>query len=955
MYRTFAIVLFFTFQYYTLAQVPSAFHLSSSNGLPSLNVFSVCQDAQGFLQIATENGLCRYDGNNITITDIRGGLPDNSVIHVSKGFNGNLWVCTYNRGMRILNNSAVYTESDSLRLADSQILKVVHTKKKVWLLNSHRHLYTLEKGLFKLFKVENDTPLCKNILSINDSTCVLNTTLGLFIDEGANGVQKIYLPLKEKVQLYFPYAKNRTIALFENQIMILNKYSIVKHIKLKEKYIWNDIVKDSKGNIWIATNNGLMKIDSDGKLVRFPNLFSRQPTVINDLYVDSWDNVWLATYGAGIYCLWNNNITYILPSSEKVYHNVTSLCSNGDEVFSSSFGGLLTKWQNQNGTQLRLPCNETDDYSYFTLVQGDTLLLGKNSGICYLSNLSDTTISHCMCEHNSEGALCGYYDSNGYLWVGRYEGVTYQKNGKKEKINSPHLLGNRVNAICEYAKGKYYLGTGNGLFKCTAKEVVPIFFTQRKEALFVTTLKIDRYGNLWIGTRGGLFIKRKGSNTIHSFDHVFLSHTKISKIIEDKRGTIWIGSYQGVYKFSNRELVAYTRQNGLLSNHVLSLTVTNKNKVWVGSPDGISIINASQETIPTKAPSRIYITEAIFNNKVYPFPKKLTFKSSTRNIIINITSIYLPTSEQIKYQYRIKKLAEDWQELPNQSLVLSSLPKGKYILEVRSLKISENVPSQQVTLVMNVVPLFYEKQSFIILVTLAIIVLVVVLIQFRITYIKNKEKVKNWKKLRTMFLRLQFVQASLNPHFIFNSLNSILALLKTNRKEQAENYLSGFSKLLRATLETVGSTTISLDKEIEKLKQYLELEKIRFSDAFDYTIEVSNEVQIKRQKIPIMVLQPFVENAIKHGIRNLEYKGLIKISLKRENDNLKITIEDNGIGYETSLAQKKQEGTHKSLGIKMVERELRLLSEVKKKKYSFTINQKNQGIGTVVTIHIPWV
>lgn len=935
------------------AQTPPIFNLSTANGLPSSNVYRACQDEKGFLWIATENGLCRYDGSEIKVLDTRDGLPDNSIIHVSKGFDNQLWVCTYNKGMCILKNENLITNSDSLKIASEQIVRIVHTRKSIWLLNSRKWLYNLLNGKPQIFVSHGiDTLICQNIFQINDTSCIFFTQEGVFKYGDVSGVKQLDL-FVDNAQMFFSFGK-KVIALTPEKIHILDtNQRIERTIQLEMKHVWTDIVSDSKGNLWMASGTELMKLENTGKLTRYKEFFKNHPIFINDLFVDSWDNIWISTYGAGLYCLWNKDITYLPVVSEKINHNVTSLYTYNDKVFISSLGGTFTQWVKGEMLAIGKNCNTFNDYVYFQFIKNDTLIIGKNNGLCFVSGIDGKKPQQCSCIPLKEGAISGFIDSKGYLWIGHYTGVTFQNKG--DKVWIPEMMEKRVNAICEYPNGTFYIGTDKGLYSYINNAVAPVFISLNENERFITSLVVDKTGNLWIGTRGGLYIRQAGQPFIKSYNHSLLSHTKISQLLETPDGALWIASHQGVYRYTGKKMIAFTRENGLISNHVLSITMDSEKRLWTGTPDGISVIGSERYDNELEIIPKLYITSISYGQKTEMYPTQVSVPTSSRNIIVSFTAIFFPASTQIKFQYRIKSLNEAWQELPNRSLVLSSLPKGKHRLEIRTKAHAPQDKTESVYLDIDVIPMFYEQLFFKIIVGVLLIVLLVLIANYRIRRVHRREQAKHWRKMRMMYLRLQAVQASLNPHFIFNSLNSILSLLKTQRNEQAEHYLSGFSKLLRNTLETNANTSITIKNEIERLNQYLALEKIRFAGTFEYEIEVLGDLDIEHVKIPVMVVQPFVENALKHGIRQVsDQKGGIKIVFEQQNATIKIVVEDNGIGYYTSL-KSKGKTNHRSLGIQMVQKQLALLNEAGRGTHTLSITEKEKGQGTLVEIHLPAV
>jgi len=202
------------------------------------------------------------------------------------------------------------------------------------------------------------------------------------------------------------------------------------------------------------------------------------------------------------------------------------------------------------------------------------------------------------------------------------------------------------------------------------------------------------------------------------------------------------------------------------------------------------------------------------------------------------------------------------------------------------------------------------------------------------------------------------LRQQMNPHFIFNTLNSIQYYMYQHDKLATNNYLTKFSSLMRKVLENSQHTSVPLRDELDALKLYLELEMIRFKDKFDYEINIDDEIDTILYKVPTMLIQPYVENSICHGLMPAEGKGLVRINLNLENDYISCIIEDNGIGREAAQEKKmKSEDNHSSLGTRIVSSRLELVNALYgttlKTVYTDLKNEKGQPMGTRVEIHIP--
>jgi two-component system sensor histidine kinase YesM len=212
-------------------------------------------------------------------------------------------------------------------------------------------------------------------------------------------------------------------------------------------------------------------------------------------------------------------------------------------------------------------------------------------------------------------------------------------------------------------------------------------------------------------------------------------------------------------------------------------------------------------------------------------------------------------------------------------------------------------------------------------------------------------------KTKNKEIALQSLRREMNPHFIFNSLNSVNQFIAENKELEANKYLTSYSNLMRNTMENSNKDFITLDNELEQLKKYLELEHLRFQDKFDFKISVDPELDAERTMVPNMIIQPHLENAIWHGLRYLDAKGLLQLQVQLANGKVMIRIEDNGIGLAKSQELKtSNQKTHQSRGMSNTKERISLLNELYKKNISFQISEKTlQGTGTIVEIVFPLI
>jgi LytS/YehU family sensor histidine kinase len=288
------------------------------------------------------------------------------------------------------------------------------------------------------------------------------------------------------------------------------------------------------------------------------------------------------------------------------------------------------------------------------------------------------------------------------------------------------------------------------------------------------------------------------------------------------------------------------------------------------------------------------------------------------------------------------------------SLIYKDLPRGNYVFKLRVRK-SNSGWSEPLEMAIRIRPTLVEYPLF-----WAAVTLVVAGIAFLISYRIRKQKMKQLEMDHELVMTQQkALQSMMNPHFVFNSLGSIQNYLLKNKGAEAVMYLTEFSRLIRQNLSSINMPMIPLNEELDRLKNYLELENKRLEKIFDYEIAVEKVLQTQQVFIPSMLIQPFAENAIWHGIATLQKDGMIRLKIEKHTSaTLKITIEDNGIGITESRRNQGQRVQHLRMGMDMTMKRLDLLSRRYKTEASVTTADCNPGMpnpGTRVELVMPFL
>ncbi|MEP6597170.1 MAG: histidine kinase, partial [Ginsengibacter sp.] len=342
----------------------------------------------------------------------------------------------------------------------------------------------------------------------------------------------------------------------------------------------------------------------------------------------------------------------------------------------------------------------------------------------------------------------------------------------------------------------------------------------------------------------------------------------------------------------------------------------------------------------------------------------LDLKYNQNNIAFNFAAIDYREPEATKYFTMLENYDNTWREaVGEKSSIYFLLPPGKYVFRIKAYN-SDGVKAEK-TITIRIYPAWWNTWLFRVPAIIFIGVIFYGLMRWRLKQkfrlqLERSEKERQMAELKQKGteLEMQALRAQMNPHFIFNSLNSINRFILQNNRAQASEYLTKFSKLVRLILQNSQASLITLDSELESLELYLNLEALRFNYHFDYKISVPKDMDISALQVPPLILQPYVENAIWHGLMHKEEKGKLDVEVSEEDDHLYFKIADNGIGREKATALASKSATkHKSMGLRITAHRIAIIQNLQTLKSPVTINDlvnaDGSAAGTEVIIKMP--
>ncbi len=934
-----------------------------NDGLSDPVVFRIYSDHEGFLWFSTDNGLDRFDGNSTQNFNTQTGLGRNTVLPIAQDQTGTIWVGTYGGGLCYKKDERFFEYNIKASTKPQNITALLFdTNNNGWaydnVLNS-LFKFNPGNGTTEVIDLSSDTKLF-DMVEINPGKILFSTASGLFITSGGN------------VTTYSPFN-------------VSPAYSIDK---------------DTKGNVFVGTNSGILRLDkgtkfmiqhpvfegrqiktvkvvndsvlwagTDGKLILFNygNHAKKQilaeinGITVTDIERDIEGNFWIATYGQGVRCYYQMT-DYFFSTEDGLPEGFISAIAgsaNGRTWISTLKMNEKLAFILENKIEIVNPPDLGKEEYITSMIsfQGD-LLLSLSSGRFMM--IDPITLQSQKQFETGISVEFSYKSKSGNIWGSRYrETIARLSESAEVELKDYYALKNtKILSLCEYNKN-LLIGTDSGLYVLNLQNNKIVLNINEKNGLSgnqVNKIVTDSANNIWIGTSNGISMFN-GKIITHYSTKNGLNSNNCHTLVIDNHNHLWVGTSNGLNYFDYQRNLFFDYHAGLRNKAITVLYPDDKNSLWVGTSDGLMKI-PQQRQISNVLPF-VYFETFSINGKEYREIQNKKFRHFENNISIRFSSRFFSDPTNSVYYYRINK--GSWNTTKNRSIEFADLRPGNYFIEVKMINSFGLEGSNIASLSFTIRNPFWSTWWFILLEAVTVSGLIVFVIRRRILYIKKTEREKLATHKKVLDLEQKALSALINPHFIFNALASVQHYITVNDKDAAYNFLSKFSKLIRLTLENVYRSKNSIEEEIERLELYMSIEKLRFKDKFNYEIILDEEISAYDTEIPAMLIQPFIENSIWHGIMLKKESGKVTVRFQAVGeDYIKVRVEDDGIGLNKAKEMKKKDtqGVKKeSLALKITVERLNLIAKLSGNKASVDIydrREKGEEIdGTVVEIVIP--
>lgn len=932
-------------------------HNDSVNSLSENTVWSVISDDTGHIWAGTSLGVNRYDKKTGLFTVFRSdsidheSLATDMTVSLYRDTKGRIWagtvegLCRFDQGRE---KFVQYINPFDSELKGANIIwSVSETAYGELVTGTDNGVYLLDTttGKFRRILGAPDEPqlVAWSVLPLPGGHIWVGSDRGLFDIDRPRGTHIAFL------------------------------YDPVNPASLPDNYAWC-LFHDPGGFLWIGTNNGIAKtralagqfplISADPGSV--PRLSSSRVMAILE---DKAGNLWIGTDGGGLDC--------ISPDKKKVRNfnsgnsglrndNIWALADDeSGNIYIGSYNGGLMRLNTGTGSVYTFPMNEENEFSLpnrrvLALLidrNGDVWTGTRGSGLCRLDPTTGKFKNYRKADDDPSGfpantVLSLAQDADGRIWAGTQEGglALYLPEEDRFKTfmynadDKNSLSDNNIWAIEFDSRGRMWVGTQGGINVSDAPGGDPHFrYYSVKDGLksnIILGIKEDSEGNIWLSTFSGiarLDIKTLETDENESYDENFRLFHPLFCIFDLDHGLQGLEFNQGSSHKGQSGTLYFGGNNGLNYFHPGEVKSSNLEPPVVLT--GFKVFN-KEVLIDQSSENQLNNQNKIINKgDDYSLSCKITFVDEVvmsyreRLFAFEFASLDYSNPSKNHYAYKMAGFDKNWNFMgPQNNATFTNLDAGEYTLLVKATNADGVWNPKEKSIRIIITPPFWKTAWFITLLSLTSLIAAFMII--RKIFLNQKRKAEREKEL--IELQLKTIKSQIDPHFAFNAINTVASFIFTEKPEVTYDYFTQFARMIRSILEDSDKISRPLHEELDFTKNYLDLQKMRFRNKFDYTIEIDEDVP-GNTDVPKMIVQSYAENAIKHGLMHRQADGRLLVRVTKKEDILKIVVEDNGVGREKA-AELNPGSTHR--GFRIMEH----ITDLYRKLYKISIVQEIEDL-----------
>ncbi len=969
--RSITVIITLFFFSHLNAQFPYVKKLSYPEQLPTQVVYDMITDTKGYIWLGTDKGLYRFNGRTFVPVPFDNTSSKN-VSYLQEDDKGTMWCMNFY-------NQLFYFQKDTLRKFNVDYTSIHNPvtfnnvsvgSDRVWF-HSFNNIYEIGKASGKIVKTIPSPGTYKQIVaSVNDGDAYYafahSGYLYSNINGGWNNIRQLYNDIKfikrrgSVIGLGTGYERGNPFEIIDKKCVLLKAPDLPA-----DAYILQGVCIDNN-EYWLCTQNGAYRWNKETGETKcyFPN------KRVSDVVKDYQGNYWFSTLDDGVFVCPSLYNSLLKIFNDPLLDNFTRLQAlpNG-EIVTGNSQGLMAKLNLINGEVFEYHLSkqrQTEFISYDTIDK----VIFSNRGVFkpdqkdplesvdYSKGVARDKFGNLIVAvFNSSFLLNDHFSSKDRLPVGNcplYKKLEYAKAMHDGTLLASMIRFKRSLSVhSSINKEGFWIGYEDGLYEYHYDGTIKILKDENGQPAIAQSLQQQPDGSLVVGSSTkGVMIFKNGTILKTYNEKNGLSSVYVRKILRQDND-IWVLTDAGLDRIdvSNGSITNYLEEYGL-SNIIINDFFIDNGKVLLATPTGILM----RYNLPRNVNFEIKFPLLKATSNGMDIGDGSTLPDNTKDIVFYYEALHYLSTTALTYQYRLRELDTVWRPAGNfnNQLAFNRLSPGKYIFEIKATA-GSNYKSVTKIFSFTVPRPFWQKAGFFIVALLCIFLLLWLLLR------QWKRSLLRRQTIKEQLLKSQLValRAQMNPHFLYNVLNTVQGLVYGNRKTEAGELLGNFSDLMRKTLQASDKQLLPLKDEIENIRLYLELEKARFDEGFTYDIEIESIDDMSAIYIPSLMLQPFAENSVKHGLMHKQGPKKIEIRFTKEAGGLNVVIDDNGIGRIQSMEiNQRSKNKPFSFATVALNERMDLFNRLYKQKITCTVidktDDKQQPLGTRIELFIPY-
>lgn len=912
----------------------------------SLHCSRIIQDHTGVIWATTQEGLLQYDEEHrqfVKPANIPESIRRDLYSTIIEDNKGNLWI-SGRKGIYMFDPDRKHLFNAANNPDDNPLFTIRNSVKRFYI-DSRQRIWAATRGGDTLYQYHPGTRQMKAFFF------ALPSGLGNMVtDIAADREQHIWVATENGGIYRF----NERSGQFDTNI----KANPADDQSLHYDFEVNCFLNDRNHRLWIGTDLGvniLNMLDSSFRIMDHRTIFQsthqRLPRAeVTGLFQDSRGNIYAGYWGKG-----GSWLNHALELKEQFLHDNRS-------------------------PAYQLPEERSLVWSFAEMKDGHVLVGQENGRLSVFDPVKGKFVNHYHSPTFGEQTLMTMKpEKDTAVWIGLYKkGLVRWDTRNNKFIPYPALL--------EYVRrpitvmdielqhdSLLWMATSDaGLIRVNKKRgtvsCATVFEHDKLTISNITCIELLDDSTLIAGTDHGLWIYNTtdGKGRPLMINGALFDEWVLNLQLIGQSGTYFTTQY-GFYRFSRQHgtIETFVQTGDIIDNNRKvrrSVSQLMDGRLMVGASDHFVIFNPAALEVAPPPPDVTILSFRSMDSVINIGAEQGRYTPVTLSHRQNFISIEFKSllyhHESVGYLYKMEGVDEEWVKAEGLLVArYTNLPPGSYLFKVRSVNAAGTFSNGTTTLTINILPAFWQTTWFKGLSAFLTVVLIYIYFKLRVNAIKKEARRRAVIQQQIAQLEMKALRAQMNPHFIFNALNSIQTFMMKKETEQALSYLSRFARLIRNVLDNSQLNSIPISKELKMLENYLELEKLRFGDQFTYSITVDEALDPDFTDIPTMIIQPFVENAIWHGLLHKKEDGKLSITFHQLEGIVLCVIEDNGIGRETAAAQRQPGSEHHSRGIQITRDRLALYNKRFNLEATFDIedlyDDEGHGSGTRVKVWFP--